>query len=248
MAKSSRIVVYTAITNNYETLRNPDVVASSVRYVCYTDQPAWHRLINDTVWELKKIPSSSLDPTRKARQIKLLPHTFLEDFDCDLSIWIDGNINIIGDVVRLAESLSNSSFVGFEHPFRTCIYQEAATCIEDKKDDPQKILQQVAKYKSEGFPENLGLTETNVLIRRHRDSSVVKLMEMWWHEVLEYSKRDQLSLYYCLWKQNFRLHTLGKTNARGSNNVFRVRDGWRTTPVKSNFEIMLEKYVTWRFK
>jgi hypothetical protein len=59
----------------------------------------------------------------------------------------------------------------------------------------------MARYRQAGYPENNGLTETNVLLRRHNDPLVVAAMEEWWQEFLSGAPRDQLSFGYVLWRQ-----------------------------------------------
>lgn len=46
----------------------------------------------------------------------------------------------------------------------------------------------------------MGLTENNVIYRKHKDPRCIKVMEDWWYMVENYSRRDQLSLFYVLWK------------------------------------------------
>ena len=48
------------------------------------------------------------DPTRNARKYKILPHRFLSEYD--ISIWIDGNIKVRGDVNELLEYLNDCKF------------------------------------------------------------------------------------------------------------------------------------------
>lgn len=242
-----KIIIYTAITNNYETLRSPDVIDPRIKYICFTDQPLWLSLINNTVWQIKKIPSNLLDSTRKTRQIKILPHEFLEELNCDYSVWVDGNINIIGNIFELIASNDDFKVLCFKHPHRDCIYQEMEECLKMHKDDPETMKKQIKSYRQEGFPEHYGLIETNVLIRKHSDANVMKLMSLWWREVNECSKRDQLSFPYVIWRENFQVHTMGNDNARGNSNFFCVRPGWRTTPTKPKLQILWDKYLGWRF-
>lgn len=246
-SKNKNIVIYTAIINNYEALQNPDVIDPRITYICFTDQPLWLSFTNDTVWKIKKIPSSSLDPTRKARQVKLLPHIFLDEFMCDYSVWIDGNINIVGNIHELIDSNKDLKILGFKHPHRDCIYQELEACLELNKDDPEIMNNQIERYRKEGFPEHFGLIETNVLIRKHADADVKELMTLWWREIKEHSKRDQLSFTYVTWQENFHVHTMGNDNARGNSDFFCVRPGWRTTPTRPKWQILWDKYFAWRF-
>jgi hypothetical protein len=56
------------------------------------------------------------------------------------------------------------------------------------------------RYRDDKFPENCGLVQTNIVIRRHNDAYSKELMEKWWDELSKYSHRDQLSFNYALWK------------------------------------------------
>ena len=70
------------------------------------------------------------------------------------------------------------------------------------KDNPYVIQSQMKRYQQLGFPANLGLAETSVVIRKHNDSECIKLDEDWWTEMKYGSKRDQLSLNFVSWKNN----------------------------------------------
>jgi len=77
--------------------------------------------------------------------------------------------------------------------------------IKNWKDNPEIIKKQVNKYKQEGFPSQIGLVSTGVVLRQHNLSNVKKLGEDWWIEMKYGSKRDQLSLNYVAWKNNFNI-------------------------------------------
>lgn len=87
-----------------------------------------------------------------------------------------------------------------KHPVRNCIYQELMACVKLKKETKEKAKTIYKFYIKEKFPENQGLYETNIIIRKHNNSECIKLMEMWTRELKKGSHRDQLSLNYCIWK------------------------------------------------
>jgi hypothetical protein len=89
------------------------------------------------------------------------------------------------------------------HNIRDCTYQEGLECIGKNKDSHNIIEKQILQYKSESFSEHYGLSENSVLLRKHNDENIIKLMELWWNEVNNKSKRDQLSLQYAIWKNDF---------------------------------------------
>lgn len=215
----NKIAVYTAITNGYDSLKDPIHLSKDIDYICFTDNPN----IKSSIWEVVAIPNNDLDEVRKCRQIKILPHIFLKDYQ--YSIWIDGNIDIISDINELVSEYferKKCDLVTFKHPFRDCIYEEAMECIKLKKDDEKIILKQMEKYEKNNYPKNAGLIESNVILRRHNSPHVMKVMEDWWQEVENFSRRDQLSFNYVAWLNKFNYDFL-PGNSRNNSKYFNVR-------------------------
>ena len=147
----------------------------------------------------------ALDPNRRAKWFKLHPHKLFPDFK--YSIWIDGNVTVVGNVNKLiTENIikGGNLWAVFPHRSRTCIFEEAAVCARLNKDDPQLMFRQVAHYLvNKKYPRNNGLTENTIIIRAHNNQDVIELNELWWQEILTWSKRDQLSFNYCCWQLGF---------------------------------------------
>ena len=125
--------------------------------------------------------------------------------DYDVSIWVDGVVDVRGNVKDFLKNLDLITYSVFipEHPARKCIYKEIGACIKIKKikgDEIKLAEKQLQRYRDEKFPENYGLVQTNVMIRTHNDQYCKDLMEKWWSELKDYSHRDQLSFNYVLWK------------------------------------------------
>ena len=97
--------------------------------------------------------------------------------------------------------LKDSDIALFKHTNRTCAYQEAAEIIKLKVDKLELVQNQINYYKSEGFPENYGLFELPVSIRKNTDR-IKTLNLMWWEQICKYSSRDQVSMPFVLWKTN----------------------------------------------
>ena len=70
------------------------------------------------------------------------------------------------------------------------------------------------------MPENYGLNETNILIRNHLNPQIIAIMEQWWEFIEKYSKRDQLSFSYVLYKNNITVPSISFKNARLDFNNF----------------------------
>lgn len=215
----NKIVCYTCITGNYDQLQEPKVVSTGIDYICFTDSP-----IQSNVWKQRKIPLELqyLSNVKKQRVVKICPHRYLSEYD--VSIWIDGNISIIGNLNQFIKQydLNDSPLYSRIHPCRNCIYQEAKACIEMGKDFEGNVQKQIQKYKDESYPENIGMVETCILLRKHNDEKCVSIDNAWATELLQQSHRDQLSFNYICWKQNFLPGFLTKEFKINDNNYFRM--------------------------
>lgn len=67
------------------------------------------------------------------------------------------------------------------------------------------ILRQAASYLAQELPENFGLWEGGVVLRRADCSP--DWQEQWWTEIENGSCRDQISLAFVLWKSGLSVHT-----------------------------------------
>lgn len=250
MKARDRIVVYTAIVNNYDVLRNPSHIDDTLDYVCFTDQPQWLRLSTHTVWTIRPIPPAGLDSTRMNRMMKLQPHRFFPDHD--YSIYVDGCIDIIGDVRSLLQKYAHPRMLSFRHPLRDCIYEEGEVCIQMSKDDPEAIRNQLEHYRSQGHPENFSLIEAGVLIRKHNDDLISRLMDEWWQEVLTRSRRDQLSFPYVARRNGFWPTMMGNDHVRGASAYFALRTNIGHRPhgisLKEKMRILNQVHLLWRFR
>lgn len=248
-----RLVVYTAINANYNALLNPSVIADDFDYRCFTDQPLWFKLANNTRWITLPFPGGAkrLDPVRACRMVKIMPHLFFPEYE--YSVWIDGSIDIIGDIHALIAKHDYPDLLCFKHPKRDCIYEEGKACIDLGKDDPEVINNQLNTYRQQGFPPHAGLIESGVMIRKHNDPEIIKVMEEWWQELSTHSRRDQLSFPVAAWRHDrWPPPLMGEDNVWGSSDVFRLRresyHGGKPLTLLNRIRILADKYFLWRFK
>lgn len=219
---NEKIAVYTCIAGPYDTLLEPICYDENIDFFVYTDQPVpeksrWKKIDLSTIDEIQE-----LDNTRKARYIKTHPHILFKEYG--YSLWIDSNIQIFGDIRKYMSYLNPKTMIATNwHPLRNCIFNEAKVCQLKKKDDAETMNKQLSFYESMGMPLKYGLLETNIILRKHNDLQCIDIMEQWWNEILSWSKRDQLSLPFILWKNNYKVEDVGfiSTNVR-QNPTFRV--------------------------
>lgn len=199
--KSPKVVVYTCITGGYDNVLEPTFVTPGVDYICFTDDPT----LKSKTWKFRPIPQelSGYSKVKQQRGVKILPHRYLPEYN--VSIWVDGAVIVKGDINEYLKTLDMNQYSVFipEHPSRKCIYKEKDACVKIGKikgADIKLAEEQMKRYRDDKFPENCGLVQTNIVIRRHNDAYSKELMEKWWSELSQYSHRDQLSFNYALWK------------------------------------------------
>ncbi|MGB0757158.1 MAG: glycosyltransferase domain-containing protein [Patescibacteria group bacterium] len=197
-------VIYTAIFGAYDRLQEPEVVPEGFDLVVFTNQS-----LSSKVWDVRKVKQPLPDPTRSARLYKIKPHEYLPEYDT--SIWMDGNMVLKGDVGDVIDgylqdhsiAVYDRSKVG-DNKKIDCLYDEADFLLTftgiKQKDDPVIIKRQVDAYRKEGYPEHNGLLVSSVMYRHHMHEDCIQAMNAWWEQLEQYSKRDQMSFNYVMWK------------------------------------------------
>lgn len=237
-------VIYTVLTGGYDRLEQPLATDPGYHYVCFGDTAG-----AAGVWELREIPFEGT-PVMRARWAKMHPHILLPEYD--YSVFMDANLCVSG--AEFYGFIGNDSVAVLQHPERDCVWEELRYCyLKDKVSTGSafKVRRQLRD-----MPRHWGLAETNILLRRHNDPSVIALDELWWKLLVESGgSRDQLVFTPALHKLgmkpsllfgpglnarnvpfvNYTLHPLtGRENTPGKLN-------W--TNVKYNLRLLWRKAV-----
>lgn len=198
---TGKIIVYSAVTSSYDMVFKPKVCTENVQYVLFSDQPG-----ETSGWNVLPIKNMvHKEGALTNRWYKFFPHEVFED--AEYSVYVDGNIRIIGDLGPLIQEFkeSGAALGVFRHLERTNISQEAEACLElGKFDDQDKDLvkDQLEMYSESGVPPNLPLTDNGIIFRWHKHPKLSGAMSSWWAQLRSFSKRDQISLPYVVWKDN----------------------------------------------
>ena len=176
----------------------------SVDFYCFTNNSFGVQ----SPWKVIPLKKDKFQSTKvQTAFLKIKGHELLHSYD--VTVWIDANILILGDIVCLVkECRLRSLFCVNKHLTRSCVYAEADHCIAIGKADSNVTLSQLSKYRSEGFPRNFGLSETTVLVRDNSNEQIQALENIWWDQFINGGHRDQLSLDYARWRTNFRFSEL----------------------------------------
>lgn len=211
---NKKICIYTSLYGDRDELPPILTKTDNVEYICFSDRDH-----PNSDWNVLVVPAEYSDNNLNAKRFKILPHKYLKDYDA--SIFIDANTYCYGIVEELISCyLIQHNFVMFAHPARDDIYKEVATIIAHRRHRPLEIIQQLESYFYQGLPHNSGMVEGSFIWRTHNNHLVNSFMEEWWSHIVRYSKRDQISLGYLMWKNNFRPKILPKEVGDSRENVY----------------------------
>lgn len=205
-----KIVVYTAITGNYDNIKPLSYVNTNFDYLCFTDYE--YTGVIPEPWKQIRMPPAKWCNKDLARYIKMNVHEILPNYEA--SVWIDGNIDIINNIEGLVfDALKKGGASSYQHWGRNNINEEMIECAKIGYDSIFILLKQMKQYGNEGFISN-ELYETNVLIRDHTNSTISEFSKIWWEQYMQYGKRDQYAFTYAAWKSGLNIHNLGRHDPR----------------------------------
>jgi len=175
-------IVYTAITAGYDKLRPLKYKTPGWQYICFSDVH-----LEAEGWDVKVMRLLG-DRAKWTKKIKILNHIYAP---ADISIWVDGSMEIIGDMDEFVKEIPIDNLVIPKHPQHSTLSRELEACIALKKDDEKIMTEQVKRYPNMQYD----FTQNTVLVRV---GDLTKAMNIWWEEVYNWSKRDQLSFGYAM--------------------------------------------------
>lgn len=216
MDVKKKLVVYSTLFGDYDSLIEPVEQYEGCSFVCFTDQ----KHLQSKIWEIRVVEVKGMSNTMMSRKYKWLPHKYLNDYE--ISLYIDCNIILLDNPCKLVSKYLNSdkNIAIPRHPLRNCIYAEAEACIERNKSSIKDTLDQILFYKKEAFPSKYGLSENNIIFRKHLNKRIIHIMEENWNEINKWkTRRDQLSLFYILWKNNYNIELM-EENCRNENDYY----------------------------
>jgi hypothetical protein len=219
----NKIAIITSLIGNRERISQPVVVHPNVDYFAFTDQST-----DGTIWQKKEVYSFSEDTKyagrRNAKIYKILPELFVPGYD--FYFWADVSHDVVANPYEVCETFMKDGLYGnFRHTQRSCIYREAEVLKELNYDHHDNIDKQISYYKSIGYPENNGLWELSVFIKKNTPETR-NLSLKWWDHICRFASRDQLSFPVCLWKCG-----ITPVQLPGFANGFNSHGGYGNNPI-----------------
>ena len=205
---TANICIYTAIAGDYDDLKPIPPQIMAVDQIAFLDrQPMFHQ-----GWQIVALEDEDEHPRMLAKHPKLMPHMVPELLGYDYTIWIDGSVEVTGNLFAafMVNCIKRSGWAMYRHPLRDCIYDEAVASIEEnpKKYAHLPMMEQVESYRATGMPEHWGLYQCTIIVRDMRRMDVKDAGLAWWVENTNWTYADQLSLTYVLWANGWAVDTI----------------------------------------
>lgn len=223
-----RRLVFTAVFNGYDKVYPPVVAEDGVDYVIITDDaattaPGWRTVTVDT----------ARFATAKAANLyhRALIHRVLPGYDA--SLYVDGNIRLLGPSRALFDALHDhgAAVMLHRHPLRDSVAQEANAVLGSSKIGGSSLCEdELEAYRRDGFPDDVGLAETGIILKNHHHPQLDRAMELWWTLFEKYATRDQLSFPYVIWKTGLDILWISES-FRDPNPYFAIYPHWRAKGV-----------------
>ena len=197
-----KTVAYTCITGDYDDLVLPedDLLEYYDFYVISDKHPKDNRgykwiSVNDVV------PKEITDPTRMNRFCKINAHMLFPQYD--RSIYFDGNITLKKNMDSFFDKLTDLKIGVIGENGMGSLYREGARLMTQNRENTRMIYKQIESYWKDGMPDEFGSWFCSILLREHNNLKCKEIMENWWEELCKWSRRDQISFPYVLWKNGY---------------------------------------------
>ena len=195
--------VYTCLTGNYDNLHEVEVTDKNVDFICYTN----NKNLKSKTWKIIYIENNGLNDHQLSRKVKMLGADYI-DKNYDISVWQDASVIWKKEPSEFINKYLKGDFSCFVHNERNSVRDEAYEVIRLRRDNKKNVLNHLKFLDKEGFPDDLGLFEMTVFIKRHNEPLVKETMKVWFDTYLKNTKRDQLSFMYSIWKTKLKVHPI----------------------------------------
>ena len=146
------------------------------------------------------INTKSFDSKRIQRMLKTNPNKYLPK-NIEECLYCDGNNKYVKDFNFYKKILANKQILCKNHHLykqRKGKVINELNAIQYYKLEKKKNLDKIRNiFKSNKFPDNIGLTETNILFRK---LNKLNTFSNEWEDMIKICYRDQASFDYLLWK------------------------------------------------
>jgi hypothetical protein len=232
-----KIACYTCITGNYENSQTVQFPNENVSFFLFSDQ----NIEVSFPWKLIRL-SEELNFSNQDLQrfVKIQPHLFPELKGYDYLIYVDGNVEIIGNLTTFISSIGieDTTIALFQHPVRNLVSEELKACAMYGHQHFIGLIKHFLFLKINDFKDEMGLYESGVFVWNMRNYNHY-FSELWWKTYFNSAKRDQLALPFALQKIEISFKNIGCSNFRGNSEFFNLKPHLQKRPIKKRIYRLL---------
>jgi hypothetical protein len=200
------ITIYTCAMGKYDWIHRPRVMPPGIDFVRFSDR----KPLLPSGWRHRTLPQVPQARTARstARYAKVCPHAVLPD--CDIAIWIDSSVEVLGDLNPLIRAFvdSGADVALFPHPGGRTVTEEIDHAIMSGRIRPDaydRAERQRRRYAEAGVSHKL-VVESTIIFYRLRSDVLRAAGEAWWAEIVTYTERDQVSQPFAMRDNALRIH------------------------------------------
>jgi len=191
--EKDQIVIYTSITNWYDTIPDDMYYDPNVKYVCFTDG----KVEKKGAWEFRDIPDFVYDevdgdPRRLSAFAKICPHKLFPNGT--KTVWLDGcYVHTKEWVDKSKETLKEVPLTHMLHPHRFTFHNEIMEGFGANFNSREQMLELVHALQKVNYNFKQYYSPVLTCIWRQIDDEMAEFHDLWWKYSKIGSNRDQIS-------------------------------------------------------
>ncbi len=188
-----QIIIYTSITNWYDTIPDDMYYDPNVKYVCFTDG----KVEKKGAWEFRDIPDFVYeevdgDPRRLSAFAKLCPHRLFPDGT--KTVWLDGCYVHTKEWVDKSKAiLKEVPLTHMLHPHRFTFHNEVMEGFGANFNTREQFIELVDALREVDYDFKQYCSPVLTCLWRQVDSEMKEFHDLWWKYSKIGSNRDQIS-------------------------------------------------------
>ncbi len=191
--EKDQIVIYTSITNWYDTIPDDMYYDPNVKYVCFTDG----NVEKKGAWEFRDIPDFVYDevggdPRRLSAFAKICPHKLFPNGS--RTVWLDGCYVHTKEWVDKSKAiLKEVPLTHMLHPHRFTFHNEIMEGFGANFNSREQMLELVDALSKVDYDFKQYFSPVLTCIWRQIDDEMKEFHDLWWKYSKIGSNRDQIS-------------------------------------------------------
>jgi len=188
-----QIIIYTSITNWYDTIPDDMYYDPNVKYVCFTDG----KVEKKGAWEFRDIPDFVYDevngdPRRLSAYAKICPHKLFPYGS--KTVWLDGCYVHTKEWVDYSKAiLKEVPLTHMLHPHRFTFHNEVMEGFGANFNTREEMLELVDALSKVDYDFKQYCSPVLTCIWRQIDDEMAEFHDLWWKYSKIGSNRDQIS-------------------------------------------------------